>query len=216
VFQLLLESHPQPRPAFAWGTGAAFMLHAAVAALLLRSPAQARPPARVIVLDSLPVPQTPRPTVAPPSGSLVIDARGTLPPLPQIEVPVTSSLCGLAGLSVAETGGALLSQDTTGSGTPTLLSAIGEERPVLLSAPPPDYPPALRDAGVEGTVVVRLIVDSLGGVEPGTVRVVRSDHPGLAAPAAQSLRLARFRPARVAGRAVRVLVEVPVRFRLRR
>lgn len=216
MFQLLLESHPQPRPALAWGTGAAVMLHASVAALLFRSPAQARPPTRLIIVESLPVPRTPLRSVAPPSGSIAVDVPGVLPSLPPVRVPALAGLSGLAGQSVEATGAALLSQDSTSGGAVALLSSIGEERPVLLSAPPPDYPAALRDAGVEGTVVVRLIVDSLGRVEPGTVTVVRCDHPGLATPAAQSLRLARFRPARVAGRAVRVLVEVPVRFRLRR
>jgi TonB family protein len=95
-------------------------------------------------------------------------------------------------------------------------ASLVQEAPVLLSAPPPVYPPALRDAGIEGTVVLRLVVDTLGRVEPGTIYVVRGDHPGLVGSAARSLRLARFRPARMYGRAVRVLVDVPVRFRLRR
>lgn len=192
------------------------MLHAAVAALLLRSPAQARPPARMTIVESLPLPRNLSRTVVPPLGRIIIDAPGALPPLPQVRIPLLSSLSGVAGPSAEGAGDALLSQDTTRSGATALLGSMGDERPVLLSAPPPAYPPALRDAGVEGTVIVRLVVDTLGRVEPGTVRIVRCDQPELAGPAAQSLRLATFRPARVAGRAVRVLVEVPVRFRLRR
>jgi hypothetical protein len=45
---------------------------------------------------------------------------------------------------------------------------------------------------------------------------MHSDHPAFEAPAIESLRGALFRPARVFGRAVRVLVQVPVVFVLRR
>jgi TonB family protein len=91
-----------------------------------------------------------------------------------------------------------------------------QEPPVLLAAPPPAYPPLLRAAGVQGRVEVQLVVDTLGCAEGGSFRIVHSDNPGFEAPAIESLRGALFRPARVFGRAVRVLVQVPVVFVLRR
>jgi protein TonB len=102
-----------------------------------------------------------------------------------------------------------------GAGEP-LPIALVQESPALLAAPPPAYPPLLRAAGVQGRVEVQLVVDTLGRTEVGSFRIVHSDNPGFEAPAIESLRGALFRPARVFGRAVRVLVQVPVVFVLRR
>jgi TonB family protein len=91
-----------------------------------------------------------------------------------------------------------------------------EEPPELLAAPLPVYPERLRQARIEGLVVLEVIVDTTGKVEPASIRVVQSAHPGFVEPARTYVRDAVFRPARVAGRAVRVLVRVPIAFRLRR
>ena len=96
-----------------------------------------------------------------------------------------------------------------------LPAALAEEPPELLAGPPLAYPPLLRTAGVQGRVVVEAVVDTAGRAEAQTIRVVESAHPGFAAPAVAFLRGALFRPARVHGRGVRVLVRVPVEFRLR-
>ena len=90
--------------------------------------------------------------------------------------------------------------------------SVVEQAPELLSAPPPRYPELLRQARVDGTVVIEAVVDTLGRVQPASVRVVSSPHPGLSASAEASVAGALFRPGRVGGRAVRVLVRVPVRF----
>jgi TonB family protein len=82
----------------------------------------------------------------------------------------------------------------------------------VLSSPPPRYPEALRIAHVEGVVEVQGVVDTLGHLEPNTLQVIASPHPALSASAIECLERAVFRPGRVAGRAVRVLVRVPVRF----
>jgi len=63
-------------------------------------------------------------------------------------------------------------------------------------------------------VIVTVVVDTLGLAENGSVRIVRSDNPGFDASALATVRGAQFRPARMYGRAVRVLVQVPVVFRL--
>lgn len=91
-----------------------------------------------------------------------------------------------------------------------------EELPDLLAAPLPHYPDLLRQARIEGDVVLDVIVDTAGKVEPASIRVVRATHPGFVAPSRAYVREALFRPARVSGRAVRVLVRVPIAFRLRR
>lgn len=93
---------------------------------------------------------------------------------------------------------------------------ITEEPPELRQAPDLVYPPLLRQGGVEGTVMLEFVVDTEGRVEPNTVQVVSCSHPGFQMPAVDLARRAVFRPGRVGGRAVRVLVRMPVTFALER
>jgi TonB family protein len=87
----------------------------------------------------------------------------------------------------------------------------------LLSAPRLEYPELLRRAGIEkGRVVVQAIIDSTGHVEPSSVKVLESSHPGFDQAAKNFVLGAVFapgRPGRVDGRAVRALINVPVEFR---
>jgi TonB family protein len=93
--------------------------------------------------------------------------------------------------------------------------AIVEERPELLSAPPPVYPPLLRQAGIQGRVILRGIVDTTGRVEPTSVRIVKSPSSGFEQPTKDWVLKALFRPARMHGRAVRVFINLPVDYSLK-
>ena len=93
-----------------------------------------------------------------------------------------------------------------------LSSDVVDELPLLLAGPTPRYPEALRRAGIAGRVIVETVVDTLGRAEPGSMVVVAAPHPGFVAPARDYVVRAQFRPARVHGRAVRVLVRVPIDF----
>lgn len=99
-----------------------------------------------------------------------------------------------------------------GATTPWVADVV-EEPPVLLAGRQPSYPEALRAAGVTGRVVVQAVIDTLGRAEP-EVTVVESSHPGFEPPALDYVRHAVFRPGRVHGRPVRVLIRLPVDFRL--
>jgi len=90
-----------------------------------------------------------------------------------------------------------------------------EEPPALLAGPPPVYPELLRAAGIPGRVVLQVVVDTLGRAERA-VTVVESSNRGFDAAALAYVRAARFRPGRVRGRAVRVLVRLPIDFTLLR
>lgn len=94
------------------------------------------------------------------------------------------------------------------------LEAVVEERPSVLSAPPPPYPELLRQAGIQGRVLLRAIIDTAGRAEPRSITIVHSPNPGFDQPSRNWMLQALFRPARVHGRAVRVLVEVPLEYRL--
>lgn len=94
------------------------------------------------------------------------------------------------------------------------LEAVVEEKPERLAGPPPLYPPLLQQAGMQGRVVVEAIIDTMGRAEPSSLKIVQSPNPGFDQAAKTSVLRSLFRPARVHGRAVRVLVRVPFDFRI--
>ncbi len=87
-----------------------------------------------------------------------------------------------------------------------------DERPRRISGPMPRYPEVLRQAGVEGNVVLEFVVDTLGRVEESTIRVIRATNQAFVASAIVVIKKSVFRPARVRGSAVRVLVQQSVGF----
>jgi len=93
---------------------------------------------------------------------------------------------------------------------------VVQEKPERLSGPQPAYPPLLQQAGIEGRVMVQAIVDTSGRIEPNSVRVVESANPGFDVPAKNAVLKSLFRPGRVYGRAVRVLVAIPIDFKIGR
>lgn len=76
------------------------------------------------------------------------------------------------------------------------------------------YPDHLRDAGVQGEVVVQVIIDTVGRAEPASVRIVRAVHRDFEAPVREWVPGVVFAPGRLHGRAVRVLVTLPLEFAL--
>lgn len=88
--------------------------------------------------------------------------------------------------------------------------ALVDEKPSLLSAPPPAYPALLKQAGIQGRVLLRAIVDTTGRVEPASVKILQSPNPGFDQPTREWLMKALFRPARMHGQAVRTFINLPV------
>jgi TonB family protein len=82
------------------------------------------------------------------------------------------------------------------------------------SGPALVYPDSLREAGVEGRVVVAGVVETDGSVDPASVAVVTSTHAGFEEVATDWLAQGTFSPGAIDGRSVRVRVEVPIEFRL--
>jgi periplasmic protein TonB len=77
----------------------------------------------------------------------------------------------------------------------------------------PQYPEALRRAGVSGQVDLEYVIQSSGRIDSGTVVVLESSHPAFAESARQAVLMARFKPARRAGLPVAVKVRQRIRFR---
>jgi len=96
------------------------------------------------------------------------------------------------------------------------MESVVEERPEVLSGPSLVYPDLLRQAGVQGRVIVQAIIDTSGRAEPQSVKIIQSPNPGFDQPARSYVLRALFRPARVHGRAVRVLVNLPIDFKIKR
>jgi len=97
---------------------------------------------------------------------------------------------------------------------PIFVEAVLEERPRTITCPPPPYPDAMRAAGMEGQVVLQVVIDTLGRVEPGSVRVVTSPHDSLTSAARRSVLVCQFTPGRWHGHPVRTLVDIPITFSL--
>jgi TonB family protein len=80
----------------------------------------------------------------------------------------------------------------------------------------PRYPATLRNAGVQGDVLAQFVVDTVGWVMPGTLRILRSSDTLFAQAVHTVIDSLRFTPARRAGRPVFQLVQQPFQFRVER
>ena len=82
----------------------------------------------------------------------------------------------------------------------------------IVSQPAPKYPPVFASAGIGGAVTLQFVVDTLGNVEPGSVKVLEASHDPFATAAVQAIKASRFRPGRMRGEPIRQLVQQRVRF----
>jgi TonB family protein len=89
----------------------------------------------------------------------------------------------------------------------------GVEPPRLITEIKPDYTDEARRRGIEGEVVMEIIVRRDGSV--GDVKVLQGLGSGLNDRAVQAVRRWRFAPARLKGAPVDVVVEASVEFRMR-
>jgi protein TonB len=92
--------------------------------------------------------------------------------------------------------------------------AVVDEPPERISSPPLEYPRMMQQAGVEGMVVLQGVVDTSGRIEANSIEVVSSTNRAFEGPAKNLLRRSLFRPGRVRGQPVRVLIQLPIQFNL--
>lgn len=88
-----------------------------------------------------------------------------------------------------------------------------DEPPQLIRYVPPSYPALARQAGIEGTVLLRVVVGTDGKVESATV--IQSDvTPAMEKAAMAAARKFLFKPAKQRTVPVRASMAVPIRFKL--
>lgn len=80
----------------------------------------------------------------------------------------------------------------------------------------PEYPLSLKALGVEGEVMAQFVVNESGRYEPGTVKILKSSNPAFAAAVKDALPRMRFSAARIGGRKVQQLVQMPFQFHITR
>jgi TonB family protein len=87
-----------------------------------------------------------------------------------------------------------------------------ESLPELVSSPQLEVPDSLADAEITGAAVVEFVVDESGHVDPATMAVVSSPHPGLDEPVLALFRESVYNPGKYAGKAVRVKIRQSMTF----
>jgi len=138
--------------------------------------------------------------------------------LPTIDVAKGPSLDSMIAGGTSSGGGGHggigrldLTEDPGGSewrGTDALMRVVTQVKP--------RYPESLRLAAIDGRVLVQFKVDTLGTVDPGSVRILSSTHELFSGAVREALRGFRFRPAEVHGHRVAALAEMPFEFSIRR
>jgi protein TonB len=145
------------------------------------------------------------PPVTIPTGLPPIDGTNVLP------TSIDFGGGGSLGGGVVDRAG--LGSPIGGVFTELLVDKAAAPRP---GNPAPIYPAALRAAQIEGTVLARFVVDSVGRAESASIEFPEATHPQFAEAVRQSLLKSRYLPAMLGGRAVRQLVEQRFAFTLSR
>ena len=125
------------------------------------------------------------------------------------------ALTGALGLAAAGCGKAAPPPEDAATAGGAAVTPPDQEPPVPINADSPiQYPPRLYDQKVEGDVVLRLFVDSVGRLVPESSKVAESSgYSGLDSAALAGARKLRFAPARRRGLAVATAFLQPIEFR---
>jgi TonB family protein len=102
------------------------------------------------------------------------------------------------------------------SGSPLPENLVDKPILAIPGTATPRYPSMLQSAGVEGDVRAQFVVDTLGRVEQGSIRILDTSHDLFASAVRDALSRARFKAAEAGGRRVRQLAEQVFTFRITR
>jgi hypothetical protein len=218
--QLLASDRKPDAKGFARGGLLSLVIHTTVIAGAIYATVSSRHTDASVKFDTALVmmaPQTPQHETPPPA--LEVPLKGfqtvTVPTLVPTEIPPVNlqehfdpkDFTGV-GVEGGVANGLIPSSDQVYS------SDIVDQRPSLITSPPLAYPPLLREAGISGRVILQAVIDTAGRAEPGSIKVLESTSPAFEPSSKQWILKALFRPARMAGRAVRVIVNQEVDYTL--
>jgi protein TonB len=103
--------------------------------------------------------------------------------------------------------------DATGRNEPTEWVGADLQTRILASGKP-RYPESLRQAAIDGRVLVRFTVDTIGRIDMSSVSVLSSTHDLFTRAVRDALPAFLFKPAEVGGHRVRALAEMPFEFQI--
>lgn len=221
VFDLLQHPPRSPEP-FSLGAGVSIAAHAALVLSLTVGAGQAMLRPSVTTSESiistaltylLPPDRAGRPA-AEAQAIWAAAAMAALPPgkpetySPQVQpagtptpdVEDSAAPESLAEAAAAQKAFTLLDVDTAAVRDPS--SAV------------PVYPALLEKQGIEGTAVVRFVVDTNGRADLATFRLIETNHPLFGAAVRDALPRMKFHPATVGPNKVRQMVELPFGFQI--
>lgn len=183
-------------------------------------PVRPQPVARPVEPPPPIVQPTPMPQVVAPVATVAADTRDRAgvveaPAAADSNGPGTGGGAGTGqGTGMGEgTGSGIGPGSGGGTGGGPYRPGSGITAPSVLREVKPDYTEEARRRGVEGDVVLEIVVRADGSV--GDVKVLQGLGNGLDQRAADAVRQWRFSPARRYGTPVDVMVEVAVEFKLR-
>jgi protein TonB len=225
------ENHPLSkrfRSTFIWSAMIAMSIHSAVAGgrIAVERYLESRTPPEDKVVRLVSIEQVQAPSItqeeAPPQVSLAEAVSqpvfGDPEPVPDYEATELTmasteemSQFQASDLSALTGGGdSLIVNFEGGLPSPDEYVAV-EEMPALINLPRPEYPEIARNAGVEGVVVLKILVGKSGDVE----KVIFVSGPEMLKESAiEAAMQAKFKPALQQHRPVAVWVQVPLEFSL--
>ena len=105
-------------------------------------------------------------------------------------------------------------ENESGQATPAAARVIRQATPLYQINPPPQYPRQARRRGLEGVVLLDVLIEISGRV--ANLRLFSSSgHPLLDRAALKAVRRWRFTPGTIGGREQEMWVTVPIRFQLK-
>ena len=229
MFENLIESKKQAQYGGAFGGGAfSIVFHSVVISAALYATMHAGEVKRAVVRafditqvaqqkNEPPPPKNEIASVAPlPKGFQTLSIPTNIPVV--IPPPSQNTSFNAADFSgVGIEGGIARGVATTGPVIRTdqpYLESVVEERPEMVSHPSLRYPDLLRQAGIDGRVLVEFVVDTTGHVERGSIKILSSTNQLFEQPTREAISASVFRPGKISGHSVRVRVQQPVNFQI--